>query len=170
MLTESDYPELSHQLHIAPFDGGLDPGRPTCSREVVQRCIDAYFENEIMPILHRPTFEEIGQRVYSNDPPREKCWWASWHMVLAIGSHYIDTEKKPLKESIGWSYFEKAYARLPDLLQGSNLSSLQALLLIVLNLVSIANRTDWISTDNPESIEMGSNGVCSATRTGSWTP
>jgi hypothetical protein len=52
-------------------------------------------------------------------------------MVLAIGSHYVDSPDLPLKETNEWGFFEKAYARLPDLLQGSNLSSLQALLLIV---------------------------------------
>ena len=93
--------------------------------------MDAYFENETMPILHRPTFEEIAKRVYTSDPPREKCWWACWHMVLAIGSHYFEPKDKPLKETVGWEFFEKAYAQLPNLLQGSNLSSLQALLLIV---------------------------------------
>ena len=98
---------------------------------MVQRYIDAYFENETLPILHQPSFEEWVQRVYTNDPPKEKCWWACWNMVLAIGSHFVDPKDKPLKETFGWAHFEKAYARLPDLLQGSNLRSLQALLLIV---------------------------------------
>ena len=129
ILSQSNYTELN----ITPFDGGLDPGIPTCSREMVQRYIDAYFENETMPILHGPSFEEIGKRVYTDDPPREKCWWACFHMVLAIGSHYVDVTDKPLKETLGWSYFEKGYARLSDLLQGSNLRSLQALLLIVIH-------------------------------------
>lgn len=106
-LAQSNYASLN----IAPFDGGLDPGRSTASKEMVKRYIDAYFENETMPILHRPTFEAIGQRVYTDDPPREKCWWACWHMVLAIGSHYVDISDKPLKETVGWEYFEKL---MPD--------------------------------------------------------
>ena len=135
VLSQSNYVELN----ITRSDGGLDSGKPTCSREMVQRYIDAYFENETMPISHRPTFEEIGKRIYTDDPPREKFWWACWHMVLAIGSHYVDVTDKPLKETVGWGYFEKAYARLADLLQGSNLSSLQALLLIVSSLKTITD-------------------------------
>lgn len=54
-------------------------------------------------------------------------------MVLAFGSHYIgDTcPNAPLNETEGWKYFISAHDKLPDLLQGSNLSALQALLLIV---------------------------------------
>jgi len=58
-------------------------------------------------------------------------------MVIAIGSHYVELQDPniPLKETVSWAHFEKAYARLADLLQGSNLSSLQALLLIVRRLL-----------------------------------
>jgi hypothetical protein len=134
MLCPSSY---GNQLNIAPFDGGLDPGTTTLSRDLVRRYIDAYFENEILPIMHRPSFEAIEKRAYTSDPPREKCWWACRNMIIAIGSHYVELQDPnvPLKETVSWAHFEKAYARLADLLQGSNLSSLQALLLIVSHLI-----------------------------------
>lgn len=37
-------------------------------------------------------------------------------MILEIGSHYVKATDKPLKETMGLRYFEKAYPRLPDLL------------------------------------------------------
>lgn len=54
-------------------------------------------------------------------------------MVLAFGSLYIsDTcPNVPIHDTEGWKYFIAAHEKLPDLLQGSNLSALQALLLIV---------------------------------------
>jgi hypothetical protein len=54
-------------------------------------------------------------------------------MVLALGSHYIDNTcpNIPLQDTEGWKFFSAAHEKLPDLLQGSNLSALQALLLIV---------------------------------------
>lgn len=54
-------------------------------------------------------------------------------MVLAFGSHYTgaSSSSTPLQETEGWAYFTLAQDKLPDLLQGSNLSALQALLLIV---------------------------------------
>ena len=87
--------------------------------------------------MHRPSFEAIEKRAYTLDPPREKCWWACRNMIIAIGSHNVELQDPnvPLKETVSWAHFEKAYARLPDLLQGSNLSSLQALLLIVSHLI-----------------------------------
>jgi hypothetical protein len=70
--------------------------------------------------------------MYTDQPPTEKCFRASWNMVLAFGSHYVGVSKQgPLEESQGWKYFNAAHNRLPDLLQGSNISALQALLLIV---------------------------------------
>jgi hypothetical protein len=71
--------------------------------------------------------------MYTLQPPQEKCFRASWRMVLAFGIHYIDDTcpNVPLHDTEGWSYFISAHAKLPDLLQGSNLSALQALLLIV---------------------------------------
>ena len=72
-------------------------------------------------------------------------------MVLAIGSHFVDPKDKPLKETFGWAHFEKAYARLPDLLQGSNLRSLQALLLIVWHTLFQTN-IDWISAVYTQSV------------------
>jgi hypothetical protein len=54
-------------------------------------------------------------------------------MVLAFGSHYTGDSRCdiPLQDTEGWKYFVLAHERLSDLLQGSNLSALQALLLIV---------------------------------------
>lgn len=71
--------------------------------------------------------------MYSLQPPKEKCFRASWSMILAFGSHYTvqSRDKVSLEDTEGWKYFVAAYDKLPDLLQGSNLSALQALLLIV---------------------------------------
>lgn len=71
--------------------------------------------------------------MYTDYPPTEKCFRASWSMILAFGSHYTGASSNtlPLEETEGWRYFSTAHDRLPDLLQGSNLSALQALLLIV---------------------------------------
>jgi hypothetical protein len=54
-------------------------------------------------------------------------------MVLAFGSHYVSdaSPNAPLHDTEGWKYFVSAHDKLPDLLQGSNLSALQGLLLIV---------------------------------------
>jgi hypothetical protein len=73
----------------------------------------AYFANSPFPLFHRPTFERRASKMYTDHPPSEKCFRASWNMILA------------------WKHFTAAHNRLPDLLQGSNLSALQALLLIV---------------------------------------
>jgi hypothetical protein len=71
--------------------------------------------------------------MYTLQPPKEKCFRASWSMVLAFGSHYTGNTcpSVPLQDTEGWEYFVSAHDKLPDLLQGSNLSALQALLLIV---------------------------------------
>lgn len=71
--------------------------------------------------------------MYTPNPPKEKCFLASWSMVLAFGSHYSTTSTGDvrLQDTEGWKYFTSAQDKLPDLLQGSNLSALQALLLIV---------------------------------------
>jgi hypothetical protein len=71
--------------------------------------------------------------MYTDHPPTEKCFRASWSMILAFGSHYTgkSNQNVPLEETEGWRYFAAAHDRLSDLLQGSNLSALQALLLIV---------------------------------------
>lgn len=71
--------------------------------------------------------------MYTTHPPLEKCFRASWSMILAFGSHYTGAScpNVPLEDTEGWKYFMSAHDRLPDLLQGSNLSALQALLLIV---------------------------------------
>jgi hypothetical protein len=93
----------------------------------------AYFTNSPFPIFHRSTFEKRAYLMYSIQPPLEKCFRASWSMVLAFGSHYTGASSSnvPLQETEGWAYFMSAQDKLPDLLQGSNLSALQALLLIV---------------------------------------
>ena len=93
----------------------------------------AYFANTHFPIFHRPTFETRADLMYTLQPPREKCFRASWSMVLAFGSHYMGDAcpNAPLHDTEGWKYFVSAHDKLPDLLQGSNLSALQALLLIV---------------------------------------
>jgi hypothetical protein len=93
----------------------------------------AYFTNTPFPIFHRPTFQNRAKLMYTLHPPQEKCFRASWRMVLALGSHYIgDTYPNALiHDTEGWKYFISAHEKLPDLLQGSNLSALQALLLIV---------------------------------------
>lgn len=71
--------------------------------------------------------------MYTEHPPTEKCFRASWNMILAFGSHYtgVSSQSISLEETEGWRYFTIAHDRLTDLLQGSNLSALQALLLIV---------------------------------------
>jgi hypothetical protein len=71
--------------------------------------------------------------MYTPDHPKEKCFLAAWSMVLAFGSHYLTAPSRDvrLQDTEGWKYFTSAHDRLPDLLQGSNLSALQALLLIV---------------------------------------
>jgi hypothetical protein len=93
----------------------------------------AYFTNSPFPTFHRSTFEKRANLMYSTHPPLEKCFRASWSMVLAFGSHYTgaSSSSTPLQETEGWAYFTLAQDKLPDLLQGSNLSALQALLLIV---------------------------------------
>jgi hypothetical protein len=93
----------------------------------------AYFANSPFPLFHRPTFERRASKMYTDHPPSEKCFRASWNMILAFGSHYTGASHSdtPLEETEGWKHFTAAHNRLPDLLQGSNLSALQALLLIV---------------------------------------
>ena len=93
----------------------------------------AYFTHTPFPLFHRATFEKRAEMMYTLQPPHEKCFRASWSMILAFGSHYTETscQKVPLQDTEGWRYFITAHDLLPNLLQGSNLSALQALLLIV---------------------------------------
>jgi hypothetical protein len=93
----------------------------------------AYFTYSPFPTLYQPSFQRRADKMYTVDAPREKCFLASWCMVLAFGSHYVTGNPTDvrLEETEGWKYFTSAHRKLPDLLQGSNLSALQALLLIV---------------------------------------
>jgi hypothetical protein len=93
----------------------------------------AYFTSSPFPMFHRPTFQKRADSMYTLQPPLEKCFRASWSMILAFGSHYAadSCPNVPLQDTEGWKYFTAAHDKLPDLLQGSNLSALQALLLIV---------------------------------------
>lgn len=93
----------------------------------------AYFTSSPFPMFHRPTFQKRADSMYTLQPPLEKCFRASWSMILAFGSHYTGDScpNVRLQDTEGWKYFTAAHDKLPDLLQGSNLSALQALLLIV---------------------------------------
>jgi len=66
-------------------------------------------------------------------------------MVLAFGSHYTGAScpNVSLQDTEGWKYFIFAHDRLPDLLQGSNLSALQALLLIVSRIRLYRSYRSW---------------------------
>lgn len=97
--------------------------------------------NNLFPLFHRPTFEYLLEKHYSDNPPQDSGWYAALNMVLAIAcrlriSHpgTIDCEIAPwVGIERSRLYFQNAAGVLTELLLGnSDLMTIQAILAMVI--------------------------------------
>lgn len=104
--------------------------------------------NNLFPLFHRPTFEYLLDKHFSDSPPVDSGWYASLNMVLAIAcrlriSHPGQADDK-ISPWVGversWQYFQNAASVLSELLlKNSDLMTIQAILAMSLFMQGTAN-------------------------------
>ncbi|KAL7265824.1 hypothetical protein RUND412_011649, partial [Rhizina undulata] len=112
---------------------------PLPSREMAELLVQDFFTNFniLFPLFHKHTFDYLFEKQYSDYPPEDSGWYASFNMVLAIGyrlriSHLGVTPDEPdaathIEKS--WRYFQNAATVLTELLlKNTDLMSIQAIL------------------------------------------
>ncbi|KAF8470584.1 fungal-specific transcription factor domain-containing protein [Kalaharituber pfeilii] len=122
----------------------LPPKRPA------QALIMDFFVNfnNLFPLFHRPTFEYLFERNYSDNPPTDSGWYAAFNMVLAIACRLRISHPGPADNEIApwvgversWLYFQNAAGVLTELLlRNSDLMTIQAILAMSLFMQGTAN-------------------------------
>ncbi|KAF8458322.1 fungal-specific transcription factor domain-containing protein [Terfezia claveryi] len=104
--------------------------------------------NNLFPLFHRPTFEYLLNRHFSDSPLADSGWYAALNMVLAIAcrlriSHPLQIDDK-VAPWVGversWQYFQNAAGLLTELLlKNSDLMTIQAILAMSLFMQGTAN-------------------------------
>jgi len=97
--------------------------------------------NNLFPLFHRPTFEYLLDKHFSDSPLADSGWYAALNMVLAIAcrlriSHPLQIDDK-VAPWVGversWQYFQNAAGVLTELLlKNSDLMTIQAILAMVI--------------------------------------
>lgn len=120
------------------------------TKEVASGLVQDFFRyfNVCFPLFHKPTFDALFERHYSEiPPPKDSGWYAAFNMVLAIalriqishpGLPDEDTATSHVQES--WQFFQNAASVLTELLlKNTDLISIQAILGMALYLQGTAN-------------------------------
>lgn len=92
----------------------------------------------LFPLFHQPTFEQLFEKQYSDNPPTESGWYAAFNIVLAIAcrlrvGHTPSQEPNDLSPQEyldrSWDFFQNAASVMLELLiKNSDLLSIQALI------------------------------------------
>ena len=80
--------------------------------------------NNLFPLFHRPTFEYLLDKQFSDNPPADSGWYAALNMVLAIACRLRISHPGPIDDEVSpwigvdrsWQYFQNAAGLLTELL------------------------------------------------------
>ncbi|RPA99789.1 hypothetical protein L873DRAFT_1806323 [Choiromyces venosus 120613-1] len=122
---------------------------PLPSRELATVLVQDFFQNfnSMFPLFHRPTFEHLFEKQYSDDPPNHSGWYCAFNMLLAISfrlriTHAAEPDEEHSISHVqkSWLYFQNAATVLTELLlKNTDLLSIQAILGMALYLQGTAN-------------------------------
>ncbi|KAG0640446.1 fungal-specific transcription factor domain-containing protein [Tuber brumale] len=122
---------------------------PLPSRELAAILVQDFFQNfnTMFPLFHRPTFEHLFEKQYSDDPPNHSGWYGAFNMLLAISfrlriTHATEPDEEHSVSHVqkSWLYFQNAATVLTELLlKNTDLLSIQAILGMALYLQGTAN-------------------------------
>ncbi|KAI5792464.1 fungal-specific transcription factor domain-containing protein [Peziza echinospora] len=129
---------------------GTASRKPLPPKEPAKIIVEDFFINfnNLFPLFHKPTFEYLLDKHYSDDPTIDSGWYAAFNMVLAIScrlriSHpvAVDSAMAPwvgIDQSS--NYFQNAAGVMPELLlRNSDLLTIQAILAMTLFMQGTAN-------------------------------
>ncbi|KAL4805909.1 fungal-specific transcription factor domain-containing protein [Aspergillus unguis] len=111
--------------------------RPLPPKTTADRYVNCFFEslNTLIPLYDERLFRALYDRQYSSDPETDVAWYASFNIVLAVGSMMSSqTQVHPpgpadFESDDTWQYFRHACSVFTDLLFTSRrLMAVQALL------------------------------------------